>query len=549
MLKVNALNAHFAISAQDVNTNMARFKLQNISLCVKPTQKIAIVGESGSGKSMLAQSLLRLQHNIVYESGSIEYEGENLLTLTSLQMQTIRGKHIAYIPQEPLSALNPLHKVGKQILESIYLHEPNMLKRPKDAILRLESLLESVGLASHLQNAYPFELSGGQRQRVMIAMSIANRPKILICDEPTTALDVLLQRQIVDLLNTVGGNSAIIFISHDLGIVRRFCDDVVVMKNGKIVQTSSTKALFANFMPTPLTSSNNKDLANINTQDNSPHHPYTQFLLSSLSLPQKPALTFRNAHNILSVKHLCVGVEKRHFLKTSFLPLVNDVNFTLREGEILGIAGASGSGKSSLAFGLLGLLMRNGQVIFNGLDCSKMRSNAFLREHITIVFQDPFSSLSPRFRVWQIITEGLNVKHKISKPQANAKAQAVLEAVGLESYFLNAYPFELSGGQRQRVAIARAIICKPRIVVLDEPTSALDKSSQRIILELLLKLQQDMQISYILITHDLAILKALSDSVLLLESGLVAEYGNSKEVFSKPQSAFGKAFINAFNDE
>ncbi len=504
----------------------SHFSLSNVSLSIAKSQKVALVGESGSGKSMLAQMILRLQNNISIQSGEICFNHHNILTLNPKDLRSLRGKDIAYIPQEPLSSLNPLHKVGKQILESFYIHANELYPHLRGKALhtkaqeRLEEVLESVNLSTHLVHRYPFELSGGQKQRVAIAMSIINNPTLLICDEPTTALDVLIQRQIMELLSHLSTTSAILFISHDLGVVKGFCDKVVVMKEGRVVEENTTSNIFTH-----------------------PTHSYTRFLIESLILPTKVHKRVNSKDStLLKVENLNVGVSVRHFFKTHFKDLVSNVNFTLQKGQILGVAGASGSGKSSLALGLLRLLEIKGTIYFKGHNYASLKDMQELRRHISIVFQDPFSSLSPRFTIGDIIAEALGGRFAVFKKQV----EWALESVGLNTHFAQSYPFELSGGQKQRVAIARAIVRKPSILLLDEPTSALDKSSQKLILTLLLQLQEQLDMSYVFITHDLEILQALSDEILILHKGRVVEQGVSKEVFANPQNAYAKSLITEF---
>ncbi|BAM32105.1 ABC transporter ATP-binding protein [Helicobacter cinaedi] len=524
MLNISHLNAHFLHST--------RFSLQDICLHIKPGEKVALVGESGSGKSMLAQLILNLNPHIALQSGSVEFENKNLATLTQKELESLRGRDIAYIPQEPLSSLNPLHKVGKQIMESFYLHANELYPNLKGKALhnkskeRLAELLALIGLDSSLAHAYPFELSGGQKQRVAIAMSIVNNPKLLICDEPTTALDVLVQRQIMELLSSLAKQSAIVFISHDLGVVREFADRVVVLKEGKIIESALSEKLF-----------------------NAPQHSYTRFLIESLRLPKRKALTqtsqdFTQQDIVLRAKDLSVGVKKQGFFTSTYKQILSPLSFCLKKGQILGIAGESGSGKSSLALGLLHLLETKGELYLNERQVKRTKADVkLLRKQISMVFQDPFSSLCPRFRVGDIIKEALG---KLPNEAYREKIAWALEMTGLDSSLAHAYPFELSGGQKQRVAIARAIVREPKILLLDEPTTALDKSSQKLILTLLLELQEKMQVSYIFITHDLEILRELSDEVLILHKGVAVEYGRSENVFETPQSVEARALIEAF---
>ncbi|STP10807.1 oligopeptide ABC transporter [Helicobacter cinaedi] len=532
MLNISHLNAHFLHST--------RFSLQDICLHIKPGEKVALVGESGSGKSMLAQLILKLNPHIALQSGSVEFENKNLATLTQKELESLRGRDIAYIPQEPLSSLNPLHKVGKQIMESFYLHANELYPHLKGRALankakeRLAELLALIGLDSSLAHAYPFELSGGQKQRVAIAMSIVNNPKLLICDEPTTALDVLVQRQIMELLSSLAKQSAILFISHDLGVVREFADRVVVLKEGKIIESALSEKLF-----------------------NAPQHSYTRFLIESLKLPKRKALEqaghdFMQQDIVLRARDLSVGVKKQGFFTSTYKQILSPLSFCLKKGQILGIAGESGGGKSSLALGLLHLLETKGELYLNERQIKRTKADVkLLRKQISMVFQDPFSSLCPRFRVGDIIKEALGklpqeIENKAKNEAYREKIAWALEMTGLDSSLAHAYPFELSGGQKQRVAIARAIVREPKILLLDEPTTALDKSSQKLILTLLLELQEKMQMSYIFITHDLEILRELSDEVLILHKGVAVEYGRSENVFKTPQSAEARALIEAF---
>ncbi len=532
MLNISHLNAHFLHSA--------RFSLQDICLHIKPGEKVALVGESGSGKSMLAQLILKLNPHIALQSGSVEFENKKLLELSQKELESLRGRDIAYIPQEPLSSLNPLHKVGKQIMESFYLHANELYPHLKGRALankakeRLAELLALIGLDSSLAHAYPFELSGGQKQRVAIAMSIVNNPKLLICDEPTTALDVLVQRQIMELLSSLAKQSAILFISHDLGVVREFADRVVVLKDGKILESALSEKLF-----------------------NAPQHSYTRFLIESLKLPKRKALE-QTSHDsmqqdiVLRARDLSVGVKKQGFFTSTYKQILSPLSFCLKKGQILGIAGESGGGKSSLALGLLHLLGTKGELYLNERQIKRTKADVkLLRRQISMVFQDPFSSLCPRFRVGDIIKEALGklpqeIENKAKNEAYREKIAWALEMTGLDSSLAHAYPFELSGGQKQRVAIARAIVREPKILLLDEPTTALDKSSQKLILTLLLELQEKMQMSYIFITHDLEILRELSDEVLILHKGVAVEYGRSENVFKTPQSAEARALIEAF---
>lgn len=536
LLNIKDLCAHYA----------GGFSLCNINLHINPCEKLALVGESGSGKSMLAELILRLHAGVHVTSGTIFFRGENLLYYDEKRLRALRGKDIAYIPQEPLSCLNPLHKVGDQIMESVLLHAHLLVpalrgkKLKTYAHTRLEELLFLVGLEPRHALCYPFELSGGQRQRVALAMGVINNPALLICDEPTTALDMLIQRQILELLVQIGSQSAILFISHDLGVVRGLCERVAVMKSGRIIETNSTQELFAN-----------------------PKESYTQFLLSALELDSiknnktdksdgicAKKVPADNKHGVcddtlLEVKDFSVYVRKQGLFKSKNKQLVESVNFRLDSGEILGIAGSSGSGKSSLALGLLGLLDTQGTIkLFQTRLRSCKADRVRLREEVGIVFQDPFSSLSPRLKIGESIAEGLHAR--IDSKMCEHKVVLALESVGLDSSYRFYYPFELSGGQKQRVALARALIRNPRILILDEPTSALDKSSQKLILELLLRIQKELNMGYILITHDLEILQAMSDTLLIMHNGCVVEQGRSNDLFYNPQSSYAQSLMKGF---
>ena len=496
-----------------VNEN---FALQNISFNVNKNSLLAIVGESGSGESLVAQYILNLSpfnarnKTQAFESNVVFFEGRDLAHLDSVSWCEFLGAQIAYIPQEPLSALNPLQKVGKQILEAYLLHHK---KSPKhEQIQILQRVLHSVGLEYKLANRYPHELSGGQRQRILIAMSIINEPKIIFCDEPTTALDASIQRQIINLLHSLSQKSAIVLITHDLGIVRDYADEIVVMKDGKIIESAPTQMLFSN-----------------------PKEPYTKDLLNCIDFSEFSLRPYSHDKEVLCVKNFNAIVQNHRFFRKQTLALVKNINFTLHKGEILGIAGESGSGKSSLAYALVRLMHSSGEINFFGKDFSRMSKNEklTLARQINIVFQDPFSSLSPRMRVSEIIKEGL-IAHKIcTKNELDSLVSKNLHLVGLNDEFLHRYPHELSGGQRQRVALARVLALGANILVLDEPTSALDKSAQKRILSLLLDLQRNLGLCLIFITHDVEILRYFSHTLLVLQNGNAIQYGKTKDFFNQ----------------
>ena len=499
----------------NINEN---FALKNITFCVKKNSMLAIVGESGSGKSLLVQYILNLSMfntlaTQAIQSNAVFFEGKDLAKLSSKEWCEFLGTQITYIPQEPLSALNPLQKVGKQILESYILHHKKPPKHKQIEIL--QNVLKNVGLEYELANRYPHELSGGQRQRILIAMSIINEPKIIFCDEPTTALDALIQKQIIDLLRSLTQKSAIVLITHDLSIVRDYADEIIVMKDGKIIESAPTKTLFTN-----------------------PKEPYTKELLDCIDFSNFVLQPYSHDKEVLCVKDFNAIVQNHRFFSKQTIALTKNVNFTLHKGEILGIAGESGSGKSSLAYALVRLIRFSGKMVFFGKDIMLFSKNEkiTLSRQINIVFQDPFSSLSPRMRVSEIIKEGL-VAHKIcTKDELSGVISKNLHLVGLNDDFLHRYPHELSGGQRQRVALARVLALGTNILVLDEPTSALDKSAQKHILSLLLDLQHKLGLCLIFITHDLEILRYFSHTLLVLKKGCVLKYGETKALFTQTQN-------------
>ncbi|BCZ19163.1 Oligopeptide permease ATPase protein OppD [Helicobacter sp. NHP19-012] len=495
----------------------ANFLLKDLDLVVGVGQRVALVGESGSGKSSLASLILRLSTHIQPISGRIVFKGQDLLHLSPKALRALRGQHIGYIAQEPLSALNPLHKIQKQILEALYLHaKPSK----QEAHERLEAVMAQVGLSMDLCQRYPYELSGGQNQRVALAMALINRPKLLICDEPTTALDAQVQLQILELLKalSVQEQMALLFISHDLGAVGLLADSVYVLQQGQICEHNATKELF-----------------------NAPKHPYTQMLLGARKLEKKRTKAL--GQPTLSVQDFGVFYTRNQFFKKDIFEAIRGVNFNLRQQETLGIIGQSGSGKSSLALGLLKLAQSTGAQVLMGQSVGGLQRQSFkpYRKSLQMVFQNPYASLNPRWSVQEILLEafvGAGLKVDIRK------AQESLEAVGLEAKYLNAYPFELSGGQRQRVAIARAILTRPQVVIMDEPTSALDKSLQKVVLALLLELQEKLQLSYLFISHDLDVIECMCDSVLVVHKGAVVESGAVAEVFTNPKHPYTKELLD-----
>ena len=503
--------------------------VRGVSFDVARGEILALVGESGSGKSVTALSILDLlpPASQARTRGSIRFEGRELVGIPPAEMRGLRGNRIGMIFQEPMTSLNPIHKIGKQIIEILKTHEFDSSKNLRTKAI---DLLRQVGIPEpeRRMEAYPHELSGGQRQRVMIAIAIANQPDLLIADEPTTALDVTVQAQILDLLREmrVRFGMAILLITHDLGIVRTLADRVAVMRRGEIVETAMAAELFAN-----------------------PKHAYTQMLIAAepkgLALPPQP-----DAPEILCAKAIAVrfpirsGIFRR---VTGHVQAVADIDLTVRAGETLGIVGESGSGKSTLGLALLRLVACSGQVAFAGRDLQTLKPACLrdLRREMQIVFQDPYGSLSPRMTVAEIIGEGLRA-HGIAKAaERNMRVQEVLKDVGLEPSMESRYPHEFSGGQRQRIAIARALVLKPKLMVLDEPTSALDRSVQAQIVDLLRDLQARHGLAYIFISHDLRIVRALASEVLVMRNGKVVEQGPAERIFTAPREEYTKALLAA----
>jgi len=510
--------------------------VHELNLAIARGERVALVGESGSGKSLTALSILRLvQHATL--SGRILFEGEDLLTKTEQQMRGIRGADIAMVFQEPMTALNPLYTVGKQISESLRLHEG---LRPNAARARGIELLHRTGIPEPERriDSFPHQLSGGQRQRAMIAMALACRPRLLLADEPTTALDVTVRQQIVDLLielqeqEAADRGMAVLLITHDLNLVRRFAQRVAVMEKGVLVETNTTEALFAN-----------------------PQHPYTKRLLNSEPVRCVDPVA-AESKNVLEIKGLAVDYRtSAKGLKSLFgsgkFRALQDVDLTLRRGETVGIVGESGSGKSTLAATVLGLQRAAaGEVSVGGRPLASYRSSSAewcaLCARMQVVFQDPFGSLSPRMTVEQIIGEGLRVhKPKMNADERSERVRELLEEVGLPADAALRYPHEFSGGQRQRIAIARALAVEPELLVLDEPTSALDVSVQQQVLALLTRLQKKYGLSYLFITHDLAVMRAMAHRVVVMKSGRIVEAGDTLDVLRSPTHPYTQSLLAA----
>lgn len=521
LLQISHLSVFFA------NKKDKSFQaVKDVSLKIEKGKILGIVGETGSGKSVTALSILGLlPYPKAYHSkeSSIIFQNQELINLDNETFRKIRGNQISFIFQEPMSSLNPLHKIGKQIAESIKMHQ-----KLSDTEIRKRTieLLQAVKIPNPEQkmNAYPFELSGGQRQRVMIAMAIANNPQILIADEPTTALDVTIQEQIIDLLLELKQklNMSIIFISHNLRLVHRIADNIAVMYQGKVVEYGSSQKIFEK-----------------------PRHNYTKKLISSNLLLNSQNKIENDI--ILKAQNIRVSFPQQKNLwgrVMKELKAVDNVSFKLRQGETLGIVGESGSGKTTLALAAVNLLPHGGEIY--------IKNNSLFKKHekfskdIQIVFQDPYNSLNPRMNVREIIGEGLSVYQKhLSKTEREQKIRQILAEVELKPDVLDKYPHEFSGGQRQRIALARTLILKPKIIFLDEPTSALDVTIQAQIVELLKKLQKKHQLSYIFISHDMHAVRAMSHQIMVMQNGQVVESGPAEQIFNAPQQIYTQQLIKA----
>jgi microcin C transport system ATP-binding protein len=507
--------------------------VHGVSFAIDKGETLALVGESGSGKSVTALSILRLLPPVAHHaSGEIRFAGaqgsQDLLKADPGQLRQIRGGRIAMIFQEPTLSLNPLHRIERQLVETIQLHKPMGDAAARKRALELLELVKIDNAAQKLKS-FPHEMSGGQRQRVMIAMALANEPDLLIADEPTTALDVTIQAQILNLMMDLQRRlgMAILLITHDLGVVRKFAKRVAVMRQGEIVEQGETVSVF-----------------------DRPQHDYTKHLLAAEPKGHVEAIA-PGAAEILKADRLSVlfpikqGVFRR---VVDHVRAVVDADLTLHEGETMGIVGESGSGKTTLALALLRLIDSQGAVTFegkriDGLNRSEMRP---LRREMQIVFQDPFGSLSPRLSIGDIVAEGLGIHH-IGRDAAEREEIVIetLREVGLDPETRHRYPHEFSGGQRQRIAIARALILKPKLIVLDEPTSALDMSVQAQIVDLLRGLQRRHRLGYLFISHDLRVIRAMSHRVMVLKQGKVVETGTAADIFERPQEAYTKALLSA----
>ncbi len=526
------------LSIEDFSASFGKkLAVDRLNLEIKAGERLALVGESGSGKTVTALSVLKLVADAKL-SGRINFRGENLLTKSNAQIQRIRGSEIAMIFQEPMTALNPLFTIGQQIIETLIVHEGLTSTEARAKTLQL---LNRTGIRQPEKNidSYPHQLSGGQRQRAMIAMALACRPKLLIADEPTTALDMTVRARIVKLLIELQEEDvalhgedamAILLITHDLNLVRKFAQRVAVMEHGKLVETGNTEDIFTN-----------------------PQHPYTYKLINSLPVREVNAVPLAS-ETLLEAKQLRVEYPLprkgwRGIFKSSSFVALHGADVTLRQGETVGVVGESGSGKSTLAQAILNLIpAKSGEIEFEGAPVyglSKLRQRK-LRSRLQVVFQDPFGSLSPRQTIRQIVGEGLALHFpELTAEQQHQRIVQVLSEVGLQAAALDSYPHEFSGGQRQRISIARALILSPRVVILDEPTSALDVSIQKQVLELLVNLQKKYGLSYLLISHDLAVIQALAHRVYVLKDGEIVESGDAEQVIRAPQHPYTQTLVQA----
>ncbi|GAB3351927.1 ABC transporter ATP-binding protein [Chromohalobacter beijerinckii] len=521
LLEIDNLSVDFQLPNGTVSA------VKEVSFSIQPGETLALVGESGSGKSVSSTAAMRLLPELAQTSGAIRFKGEDLLSVTPKRMRRIRGNAISMIFQEPMTSLNPLQRIGAQIAEVLEKHLGLNRRQARPKVIEL---LEQVGIPepSRRIDSYPYELSGGQRQRVMIAMALACEPELLIADEPTTALDVTVQAQILALLKDLQSRygMAILFITHDLGIVRHFADRVCVMRHGELVESGTTGEVFGN-----------------------PQHDYTRMLIDANPRGRKAPID-TTMPMLLEAEDVRVrfALKKRLFRASEYFEAVRGIDLSIRRGQTVGIVGESGSGKSTLGRALLRLLKSRGEIRFDGHDIATLDTGSMrpLRSRMQVVFQDPFGSLSPRMTVGEVISEGLRVHHpELNRRQREAQVIEALEEVALDPAMRNRYPHEFSGGQRQRIAIARALVLKPEFLLLDEPTSALDRSVQVTVIDLLRDLQQKHDLTYLFISHDLAVVRALADTVLVMKEGEVVEQGNTEEIFANPRERYTQELMRA----
>ncbi|MDR7619081.1 ABC transporter ATP-binding protein [Staphylococcus argenteus] len=520
LLEVNSLNVQFNYDETTVQA------VKNVSFELRKKHILGIVGESGSGKSITAKSILGLlpdypDHTL---TGEIIFDGKVLTELTSASLRQIRGRDISMIFQDPLSSLNPRLTIGKQITEVLFQHKRVSKSEAKSMAI---DILDKVGIkdATRQFNAYPHELSGGMRQRVMIAIALILKPQILIADEPTTALDASTQNQLLQLMKSLYEytETSIIFITHDLGAVYQFCDDVIVMKDGSVVESGTVESIFK-----------------------SPQHTYTKRLIDAIPNIHQTRPPRQLSNDILlKFDHVSVDYTSP---SGSIFRAVRDINLAIRKGETLGIVGESGSGKSTLGKTVVGLKdVSEGFIWYNNVPISLFNAEELkpLRQDIQMIFQDPFASINPRFKVIDVIKRALIIHGKVKDDDMIKTVVSLLEKVGLDQRFLYRYPHELSGGQRQRVSIARALAVEPKLIVCDEAVSALDVSIQKDIIDLLKQLQLDFGITYLFITHDMGVINEICDRVAVMKNGEIVELNNTEDIIKHPQSDYAKQLISA----
>ncbi|XKG99683.1 ABC transporter ATP-binding protein [Pelagibacterium halotolerans] len=524
LLSIRNLDVDFALGGRTIEA------VKSVSFDIAPGETVALVGESGSGKSVTALSVLKLlpYPSAQHKQGEIVFKGRDLLALPDKDLRRVRGNDISMIFQEPMTSLNPLHTIERQISEVLFTHIGLSKTAARKRVLEL---LDAVGISNPETrlNAFPHQLSGGQRQRVMIAMALANEPDLLIADEPTTALDVTVQAQILDLLRDVQKKMgmAMLFITHDLGIVRRMADRVCVMQNGEIVESAETGTLFSN-----------------------PQHAYTKHLLAS-ELAEAPPPVDLSRDIVMRADDLKVWfpIKRGVFRRTvGHVKAVDGIDLAVREGQTLGIVGESGSGKTTLGLALLRLVSSKGRIVFQGKDIQNVPSKAMrpFRRHMQVVFQDPYGSLSPRMTVGDIVAEGMAVHMPhMTRREREAAVSRVLEEVGIDPASHDRYPHEFSGGQRQRIAIARTLVLEPDFIILDEPTSALDMSVQTQIVRLLRDLQARRGLTYVFISHNLKVVRALASEVMVMHEGKAVERGPTAQIFDAPKHEYTRTLLAA----
>ena len=509
----------------DFNVRDGKFRaVDSISFDIQQNKTLALVGESGSGKSVTAMSIMQLlpfpQSSYTSES-SIKFNNKEIINASKKDLLSLRGNIISMVFQEPMTSLNPYHRVGDQITESVLLHSKVSKKEAKDEAINLMNLVEIDDVERRF-NSYPHELSGGQRQRIMIAMALVNKPQLLIADEPTTALDVTIQAQILDLMSKLKRElgMSILFITHDLGLVREFSDQVCVMQNGNIVENGNTADVFDN-----------------------PKHAYTQKLLNAE--PKPKTIINHKEDPLIKIENLDVfyNMPRTSFFKSNRFHAVKDTSINIYKNTTIGLVGESGSGKSTLGKAIANLTPYEGKIYYDGQDITS--SSKEIKKHIQIVFQDPYGSLSPRMTIGEIVGEGLGVHFNLSKKESDLKIDKVLTDVGIELNAKNKYPHEFSGGQRQRIAIARSLIMNPNFMILDEPTSALDRSIQIQVINLLKDIQNEYELTYLFISHDLKVIRSMSDYIFVMKDGIIVESGLSNDVFDYPKEKYTKKLLSA----